>query len=88
MKYKIRLELDDSLILQDKQVKGMTTNRKYWWILKDNGDFIDIGKIEGNVKFKMDLELDCGGYTIGCGTKSKGIRKWFCVLQDKHFIIT
>ena len=86
-KYKITLDLDDSLVLQNKQVKGMKTNRKYWWISKNDGDFIDIGKIEGNKKLKIDLELENGGYTIGCGTRTNGIRKWIYVIKDEHFII-
>ena len=35
----------------------------------------------------MDLELENGGYTIGCGTTKNGIRKWFYVLKDEYITI-
>lgn len=89
-KYKITLELTDNLVLQNKQIKNMTSNKKYWWIKKNLFgfvEFIDIEQIEGNNKFKMELELDRGSYTIGCGTYKNGIRKDFRVLNDNHIII-
>lgn len=93
-KFKITLELDDSLVLPNKQIKGMTSNRKYWWIRKDNDwwntdddDFLDIGKIEGNIKFRMDLELEKGWYFIGCGTPKNKIRERFYVSKDEQIFI-
>ena len=89
-KYKIILELDDNLILKNKQVKNMTSNKKYWWIKKNLlsfVEFIEIEQIEGNNKFKMDLELERGNYTIGCGTHKNGIRKDFLVSNDEHIFI-
>lgn len=92
-KYKITLELDDSLVLPNKQVKGMTSNRRFWWIRKDNGwntdedDFIDIGKMEGNIKFNMNLELEKGWYSIGCGTPKNRIKRDFYVSKDECIFI-
>ena len=89
-KYKIILELDDNLVLQNKQVQNMTSNKKYWWIKKNFSsfvEFIQIEQIEGNNKFKMDLELERGNYTIGCGTYKNGIRKDFRVSNDEHIFI-
>lgn len=89
-KYKIILELDDNLLLQNKQIKNMTSNKKYWWIKKNLlsfVEFIEIKQIEGNNKFKMDLELERGNYTIGCGTYKNGIRKDFNVSNDEHIFI-
>jgi len=85
-KYKITLELDPKLVLSNEQVKRISTNRKYWWI-KNDDDFINIDKIEANIKFKMDLELTNGSYTIGCGTIKNGIRKHFYVLKDDYIFI-
>ena len=85
-KYKITLELDDNLVLPNKQVKGMTSNRKYWWIRDRIDNFVDIGKIAGNIKFKMNLELEEGPYNIGCGTPKNSIRKNFYVSKDEEHI--
>ena len=35
----------------------------------------------------MDLELEKGNYTIGCGTYKNGIRKDFNVSNDEHIFI-
>jgi hypothetical protein len=98
--YKITLELDDNLVLPIKQVKNLISNKKYWWIKKnnssrfvnynidfDNVKFMEIEKIEGCKKFKMELELEIGNYTIGCGTKKNGIKKDFCVKNDEYIYI-
>lgn len=89
--HKITLELHDDLILPNKQVKYMKSNKKYWWIKKNyiggHVKFIEIENIEGNKKFKMDLELERGSYTIGCGTHNNGIRKDFRVSNDDHIFI-
>ena len=88
--YNITLELADTLTLPDKQFKYMKSNKKYWWI-KNNwssqATFIEIGQVEGNKQFKMNLELPKGNYTIGCGTYKNGIRKDFRVSGDEHIII-
>jgi hypothetical protein len=99
-KYKITLELDDTLVLPIKQVKNLISNKKYWWIKKNNSSrfvnyhnidynvkFLEIEKIEGYKKFKMELELEIGNYTIGCGTKQNGIKKEFCVKNDEDIYI-
>jgi hypothetical protein len=84
---KIILELDDNLVLSNKQIKYLTSNKKYWWIKKNNDfhniKFIEISKIEGNKKFKMELELESGNYTIGCGTSKNGIKKDFSVKNNE-----
>jgi hypothetical protein len=98
--HKITLELDDTLVLQIKQVKNLTSNKKYWWIKKnnssrivnynidfDNVKFVEIEKTEGCKKFKMELELEIGNYTIGCGTKQNGIKKHFFVKNDEYIYI-
>jgi hypothetical protein len=97
---KITLELDDTLVLPNKQGKYLSSNKKYWWIKKNNSSslknfninfnnvkFIDIEKIEGNKKFKMELELETGNYTIGCGTTKNGIRKEFHIKNDEYIYI-
>jgi len=96
--HKITLELDDKLVLPIKQVKYLSSNKKYWWIKKNNSSsfvnlninfhdvkFMEIEKIEGSKTFKMELELETGNYTIGCGTSKNGIKKDFCVKIDEHF---
>lgn len=98
--HKITLELDNELVLPIKQVKSLTSNKKYWWIKKNNSSsfvnwnidfhnfkFIEIEKIEGSKIFKMDLKLETGNYTIGCGTSKNGIKKDFCVKTDEYIYI-
>lgn len=89
-KYNITLELSDTLVLPNKQVKYMTSNKKYWWIKNNFGSqatFIEMAQVEGNKVFKMDIKLSKGNYTIGCGTHKNGIRKDFRVLGDEYIII-
>ena len=57
------------------------------YILKALPLFMEIEKIEGCNKFKMELELEMGNYTIGCGTKQNGIKKDFCVKNDEYIYI-
>lgn len=98
--HKITLELDDKLVLPIKQVKYLNSNKKYWWIKKNNSSsfvnlninfhdvkFMEIEKIEGSKTFKMELELETGNYTIGCGTSKNGIKKDFCVKIDEHIYV-
>lgn len=98
--HKITLELDDKLVLPIKQVKYLSSNKKYWWIKKNNSNslvdlnidfhdvkFIEIEKIEGSKIFKMELELEAGNYTIGCGTSKNGIKKNFCVKNNEHIYV-
>jgi hypothetical protein len=98
--HKITLELDDKLVLPIKQVKYLSSNKKYWWIKKNNSSsfvnlninfhdvkFMEIEKIEGSKTFKMELELETGNYTIGCGTIKNGIKKDFCVKIDEHIYV-
>jgi hypothetical protein len=48
---------------------------------------MEIEKIEGSKTFKMELELETGNYTIGCGTSKNGIKKDFCVKIDEHIYV-
>lgn len=93
--HKVYLELDDEKVLSNKQFKSLCSNRKYWWIKRnnsstipnyaidyDNVEFLDMEKIEGNKKFKMEIELPCGYYTIGCGSSKNGIRYDFFITKE------
>ena len=53
----------------------------------NNVKFMEIEKIEGSKKFKMELELETGNYTIGCGTSKNYIKEDFCVKNDEHIYI-
>ena len=35
----------------------------------------------------MELELESGNYTIGCGTRKNGIRKEFDIKKDDYIYI-
>lgn len=52
-----------------------TAGQRLWWLRGPDG-FVDIPRVRGDCEFRVDLDLEPGYYTLGCGPAGKfGVRE-------------
>ena len=74
MLYSVSITLDKNAVLSKKQIRNINSRRKYRWLKSFDGEFYDVGEIEGSEPFLMTVSLPKGEYTIGCGTQKNSIK--------------
>ena len=84
MLYTVDITLDKDIVLSKKQMQTITSKRRYWWLKSFDGEFYDVGELEGSIPFSKSVLLPIGYYTIGCGTPKSSIKFDFRVSHSRN----
>jgi hypothetical protein len=69
---KVPVKLTHEAALSDEQVANLPPGQAHWWLRKGS-DFIKLPeRIRGNAPINLEVMLEPGGYTLGCGVPRFG----------------